>query len=180
MTTTGIGSECPKVTAGYDRLEEMLKREDLDAVSVVTPDHLHREHVEACLNAGCHVMVTKPLATNLEDGRAMVGAAARAGKKLTVAQEMRFRSRYRKVKEMGLEVGMVIGDNKRTSGAITGQIGIDMVMAEVLPVDKADVVRKLQDEGKVVAFVGDGINDAPALAQADVGIAIGSGTDVAI
>ena len=94
----------PKAAGSYEDLDAMLHAERLDAVSIVTPDHLHRPYAERCLERGCHVLLTKPLATNLEDGRAIVRAARAASRVLMVAHERRFRTHVRAIREM-LEAG---------------------------------------------------------------------------
>ncbi len=97
-------------SAAYTSVAEMLSSESLDAVSIVTPDHLHRPHAEECLQAGCHVLLTKPLATNLADGRAIIAVAEAQGRKLMVAHERRYRARYQKIRELlaGGQLGQII------------------------------------------------------------------------
>lgn len=100
----GIQSALSKVEATYPTIEAMLDAEALDVVSIVTPDHLHRAHAEAAFAAGCHVLLTKPIAPNLDDARAIIRCAEQSGRKLMVAQEQRFHSREQRVKTL-LEVG---------------------------------------------------------------------------
>ena len=108
------------------------------------------------------------------DGRALGILAVADGVRAESAEVVKT------LRDQGVEVVMLTGDNERTARAIADEVGIERVVSEVLPADKADVIRSLQAEGKSVAMVGDGVNDAPALAQADVGVAIGTGSDVSI
>jgi heavy metal translocating P-type ATPase len=112
----------------------------------------------------------------------LVGWDAEARGLLAVADTLRATSRpaVAALKGLGVEVAMITGDNERTAASIAAETGIDQFVAEVMPGEKADQVRRFQEQGKTVAFVGDGINDAPALTQADLGMAVGTGTDVAI
>ncbi len=134
---------------------------------------------------GIHMREMEDMLEKLEDEGKTVMIIAIDGKiegLIAVADTLKQHSKYaiEELKHLGLEVWMITGDNCHTARAIAGQVGIDNVIAEVLPEHKAQEVEKLKKQGKVTAMVGDGINDAPALAAADVGIAIGTGTDIAM
>ncbi|MGB8390006.1 copper-translocating P-type ATPase [Mycobacterium sp.] len=143
------------------------RRKLIDEHDVVLPDHLAAAAAELEGQGRTAVFVGR-------DGQ-VVGVLAVADTVKDDAVDV-----VHQLHAMGLQVAMITGDNARTAAAIAKQVGIDRVLAEVLPEDKVTEVRRLQDEGRVVAMVGDGVNDAPALVQADLGIAIGTGTDVAI
>jgi Cu2+-exporting ATPase len=129
-------------------------------------------------------VLSEPAERLAAEGKTAVYVAADGEPAGLVAAADRIRPTARRaiaaLKELGLEVALISGDNRRTADAVGRDLGIDRVFAEVLPQDKADYVARLQGEGKKVGMVGDGVNDAPALAQADVGVAIGAGTDVAV
>ncbi len=140
----------------------------LELHNVPTAKHVQQDIMESWENAGKTVML---VAINQRYvGMMAVADTIKATSKSAVS----------KLKQMGLEMVMITGDNQRSAQAIAGAAGIDRVFAQVLPKEKAEAVKKLQAQGKMVAMVGDGINDAPALATADVGIAMGAGADIAI
>jgi P-type Cu+ transporter len=135
-----------------------------------------------------HKVSTTPVAAIVDEARArgetviFVAAEGKLAGVLTVADAIKATTpaAIQALRDQGVRVIMLTGDNDRTAQAVGRQLGLDDVIADVLPADKASVVKKLQAEGRIVAMAGDGVNDAPALAQADVGIAMGTGTEVAM
>jgi len=151
--------------------------QDHGEVLIGTPQFLRNEAVDTSPLEGAYTRL-------LEQGKTtiLVSVEGKAVGVLAVADTVKegARDAISELHHMGIEVVMITGDNRRTAETIGAEVGIDRILAEVLPEDKAEQVAQLKAEGKVVAMVGDGINDAPALATADLGIAIGTGTDVAM
>ncbi|HET7487778.1 MAG TPA: heavy metal translocating P-type ATPase [Acidimicrobiales bacterium] len=149
-----------------------------------TPVHVGRRLLMDEAGLAIPAELEEAVARLEDEGRTAVYAGwdGRARGVLAVADTVKddARAAVAELVAMGVQVVMITGDNRRTAASIAAQLGIERVLAEVLPADKVEEVRRLQAEGRVVAMVGDGINDAPALVQADLGIAIGTGTDVAI
>jgi Cu+-exporting ATPase len=172
------GIELPKVER-FDTFEGKGVRAVVDGKDVVIGNRIFLED-----NGVAYGSVEEEVERLEAEAKTVVFVAVggRLGGVIAVADPMKPGSAdaVRAFKEMKLKVAMLTGDNTRTAAAVARSVGIGRVLAEVLPQDKAREVQRLQEDGEVVGFVGDGINDAPALAQADVGIAIGSGTDIAI
>ena len=160
---TGQGVRC-----GYSGKEILLGNQKLINSSGITVSNDQQSKINELRSRGKTVMIVAV-------DRAVVGAIGMADTLKESSKEA-----IHALQKMGLEVIMLTGDNKETAAAIAKELGINRYIAEVSPVDKSDAIKKLQAEKKHVAMVGDGVNDAPALAQADVGIALGSGSDIAI
>ena len=195
VASAELGSEHPLaaaiVTAARERHLELVEASDLEAIAGhgleatvggrrLAAGNARLLERDGISSDGLSEKAGRPAA----DGKTVVYIAVdgQAAGLVAAADQIRpsARTAIAALKDLGLEVAMISGDNRQTAEAVARELAIDRVFAEVLPQDKADYVATLQQEGKRVAMVGDGVNDAPALAQADIGIAIGAGTDVAV